>query len=287
MIGNLKTQKIHLQYSQEKLLDRHLAFRDLQKMKSARSTIHNGTKSRKNYIEQEKQILKQVANEINKSDQSATAVENFKSVINRLRGEPLAEPKADVIESYLTVESRKRLRDLKTDIQRKLDEKSSEAEKGTSTASIEVAIIDLTKDKQAILEVGMRNAGVEKQRVTDLIDGHDQLERLYLKEEELVLRNYLEDSEVDSALEARLQIGAYLTENRLLSYIKERASNDIIELKALQNQINNLNSGLPEETKDLLRNNMMTLGNARFRNIQTKAERLFRISRSARITAEK
>merc|ERR1711939_985418 len=126
-------------------------------MKSARSTIHNGTKSRKNYIEQEKQILKQVANEINKSDQSATAVENFKSVINRLRGEPLAEPKADVIESYLTVESRKRLRDLKTDIQRKLDEKSSEAEKGTSTASIEVAIIDLTKDKQAILEVGMRN----------------------------------------------------------------------------------------------------------------------------------
>ena len=125
----------------------------------------------------------------------------------------------------------------------------------------------------------MRNAGVEKQRVTDLIDGHDQLERLYLKEEELVLRNYLEDSEVDSALEARLQIGAYLTESRLLSYIKERASNDIIELKALQNQINNLNSGLPEETKDLLRNNMMTLRNARFRNIQTKAERLFRISK--------
>ena len=272
-------RKFTLQYSQEKLLDRHLAFRDLQKMKSARSTIHNGTKSRGNYIEQEKQILKQVANEINKSNQSATAVENFKNVINRLRGEPLAEPKSDVIESYLTVESRKRLRDLKTDIQRKLDEKSSEAEKGTSTASIEVAIIDLTKDKQAILEVGMRNAGVEKQRVTDLIDGHDQLERLYLKEEELVLRNYLEDSEVDSALEARLQIGAYLTESRLLSYIKERASNDIIELKALQNQINNLNSGLPDETKDLLRNNMMTLRNARFRNIQTKAERLFRISK--------
>ena len=272
-------RKFTLQYGQEKLLDRHLTFRDLQKVKLARATIHSGTKSRAQYVDLEKRILKKVASKIDQSNRAVKAVEDFKSTINRLRQQPLALPKVAVMEAYLTTESKNRLVDLRTDIERKQNEKDGEAEKGNPTASIEVAITDLTKDKQAILEVGMRNARIEKQRIDDLLAIHHQLDRLYLKEEELAIRNYLDDSDTESALQARLQIGAYLTEDRLLSYVKERAENDIVELKSLQKQIRSLNSGLPEETKDLLRNNMMTLRNARFRNIQQRAERLYRISK--------
>ena len=125
-------------------------------MRRARKTIHLGTQSFEQYVRQEKQILQKLTGEIGQSGQND--VEAFKEAINKLRKNPLALPVAPIVDSYLTIESRKRLGNLKIDIERKLSEKESEIEKGNSAASIEVAIEDLTKDKQAILEVGMRNA---------------------------------------------------------------------------------------------------------------------------------
>ena len=285
-------RKFALQYSQEKLLDRHLSFRNLQEMRVARKTIHLGPQSFEQYVRQEKQILQKLTGSIGQSGQND--VEAFKEAINKLRETPLALPVTPIMDSYLTIESRKRLGNLKIDIERKLSEKVSEMEKGNSAASIEVAIEDLARDKQAILEVGMRNAKIEKQRLDDLLLTHDKLDRPYLKEEELVLRHYLTSEDVQAVLDARQQISAHLTEKRLLAYVRERAKSDIIELESLlqrlrslntetgnQNrQLDSLNTSLPEKTRDLLRNNMLTLRNARFRNIQQRVERLYRISKS-------
>jgi hypothetical protein len=236
-------------------------------MRVARKTIHLGPQSFEQYVRQEKQILQKLTGSIGQSGQND--VEAFKEAINKLRETPLALPVTPIMDSYLTIESRKRLGNLKIDIERKLSEKVSEMEKGNSAASIEVAIEDLARDKQAILEVGMRNAKIEKQRLDDLLLTHDKLDRPYLKEEELVLRHYLTSEDVQAVLDARQQISAHLTEKRLLAYVRERAKSDIIELESLlqrlrslnteagnQNrQLDSLNTSLPEKTRDLLRNN--------------------------------
>ena len=76
----------------------------------------------------------------------------------------------------------------------------------------------------------------------------------------------------------REQIFGQLEEQRLLEMVKKRAKNDIVELQNLLNVLDRLDRDLDEEIKILLRDNLLTMRNARFRNLQKRVEKIARIS---------
>ena len=95
-----------------------------------------------------------------------------------------------------------------------------------------------------------------------------------------MLRHYLSNDEVEQAVEARSQIFAHFSEEIILSLVQRKAANDVVELNNLLNRLDSLNRDLSEETKILLRDNMLTLRNSRFRNLQSRVEKIARISKS-------
>ena len=126
----------------------------------------------------------------------------------------------------------------------------------------------------------MRNARLEKYRIESLLNHHASLSRPYLAEEALVIGHYMPDDVADRAMTVREQIFGQLEEQLLLEMVKKRAKNDIVELQNLLNILDRLDRDPDEETKILLRDNLLTMRNARFRNLQKRVEKIARISES-------
>ncbi len=270
------SRKFALQYTQEKLLDRHLDFYGLQQIKESRKIANRAAQPLNDYIDLERQMLERA---LAKIPDSAAAENLIKSAITQLATDPAFYPQQVISElnQYLSQPTVERLHRTQTGLQQKLREaKTTE----TDDASHTILVADFAKDKQSIFETALRNARLEKNRIRNLLRNHGELVRAYLAEEELVLRHYLSMEEVDQAVEARAQIYAHLSEEMLISYVQRKAANDVVELNNLLNRLNTLDRDLSEETKILLRDNMLTLRNSRFRNLQSRIEKIARISKS-------
>ncbi len=270
------SRKFALQYTQEKLLDRHLDFHGLQQIKKSRKIANRATKPLADYIALEREMLERA---LAKIPDSVDAENQIKSAITQLATNPAYYPPEVISElnQYLSQPTIERLHRTQTGLQQKLREaKTTE----TDDASHAILVADFAKDKQSIFETALRNARLEKNRIRNLLRNHGELVRAYLAEEEQVLHHYLSEDEVDQTVEARSQIFAHLSEEMLLSYVQRKAANDVVELNNLLNRLDTLDRDLSEETKILLRDNMLTLRNSRFRNLQSRIEKIARISKS-------
>ncbi len=269
------SRKFALQFTPEKLLDRHLDFHGLQRINRSRKVVNRATQPLANYIALEQQMLERALAKIPESSGDENLI---KSAITKFATDPSYYPPSIVSElkQYLSQPSVERLDHTQTGLQQKLREaKTTE----TEDASHAILVADFVKDKQSIFEAALRNARLERNRIRNLLRNHGELVRVYLAEEELVLRHYLSKDEVDQAVEARSQIFAHLSEEMLLSYVQRKAANDVVELNNLLNRLDTLDRDLSEETKILLRDNMLTLRNSRFRNLQSRIEKITRISK--------
>ena len=159
-------------------------------------------------------------------------------------------------------------------IDTQLRQRLTESEDPTDTT---ILIADILKDKQGIFEIALRNARLEQTRIQHLIATAGTLGREYLDEERLILENYLSEEEVEQALSLRSRIASHISETALLAIVKKRANADIIALENLFERLPRLDTDLDDETKVLLRDNLLTLRNARFRNIQSRVEKMLRI----------
>ncbi len=269
------SRKFALQYTPERLLDRHLDFHGLQRINRSRTVVNRATQPLANYIALEQQMLERALAKIPESSGDENLI---KSAITKFATDPSYYPPSIVSElkQYLSQPSVERLDHTQTGLQQKFREaKTTE----TDDASHAILVADFVKDKQSIFEAALRNARLERNRIRNLLRNHGELVRVYLAEEELVLRHYLSKDEVDQAVEARSQIFAHLSEEMLLSYVQRKAANDVVELNNLLNRLDTLDRDLSEETKILLRDNMLTLRNSRFRNLQSRIEKITRISK--------
>ena len=269
-------RKFALQYTQDKLLDRHLDFYGLQRIIAARKVVNRATQPLESYIATERQMLERA---LTKIPDSAEAENLIKSAITQLADNPAYYAPSVIAElrHYLGQPTVERLDRTQDGLQQKLREaETTEA----SDASHAILVSDFAKDKQSIFETALRNARLEKNRIRNLLRNHAELPRLYLAEEELALRHYLSKDEADQAVESRAQIYAHLSEEMLLAFVERKAGNDVIELNNLLNRLDTLDRDLGEETKVLLRDNMLTLRNSRFRNLQSRIEKIARISKS-------
>ncbi len=291
-------RKLMLRYAPANLLDRHLNFGDLKELIAARRIVSSANESLSNYINEEEQILKNIRDKITDIDSSSNF---FVESINKLNEDPLYQPDRTKLAFYISdtdlldlsslqrkillgssfSNSQKSNLDRFEDLNKEIQQKRALLMSEKPDPSISVLIEKLTKDKQNILESGLRNARIEARRIDWLLSSHANLSRGYLDEELLVLKHYLKDyEERKKAIEIRTQIAAHFTEQSLLAAVKERSESDIVDLQNLLGRLDQLNSSLDEETKGLLRDNMLTLRNSRFRNIQNRVEKIARISKA-------
>ena len=278
------SRKFALQYAQERVLDRHLDFHGLKAMKDARKVVdraRQANRSLEDYIVQENL---QLENALQRIPSDADFESPIKTSISRLRTQRDYMPD-DVEETFGPFLSRAilgRLKGIQTQLRQKVANVHETAGGGVIKESHAVLIEELTKDKQGIFEIAMRNARLERKRLESLLDGdwHASLNRPYFEEEILVLRHYLESDELETAIEARDQIVAHLEERRLLRFVKQKAREDIVELQNLWNGLDNFDRDFPDDIKILLRDNMLTLRNSRIRNIQSRVAILARFSKS-------
>ena len=272
-------RKFTLQYAQEKLLDRHLDFKGLERIKAARRVVSRAEKSLEAYIEEERQLLERTLVNI---PASTNAEDRIKSAITELSSKPDYIPKdfSDELKLFLNAATLKQFEIVQTQLHQKLEMMDPTTGTATSRELDQILIDDLTRDKQSILETAMRNARLERYRIESLLERHASLNRPYLAEEALVLRHYLSEDAADRAMKVREQIFGELEEQHLLEMVKRRAKNDIVELQNLLNILDRLDRDPDEETKILLRDNLLTMRNARFRNLQKRVEKIARISQS-------
>ena len=278
------SRKFALQYAQERVLDRHLDFHGLNAMKDARKVAHRAQQanmSLEDYIVQEKL---QLENALQRISSDADFESPIKSSISQLRTQRDYMPEdVDVIFGpFLSKSIMSRLKGIQTQLRQKVANVHETAGGGVIKESHAVLVEELTKDKQGIFEIAMRNARLERKRLESLLEGdwHASLNRPYFEEEILVLRHYLENDEAEAAIEAREQIVAHLEERRLLRFVKQKAREDIVELQNLRNGLDNFDRDFPDDIKILLRDNMLTLRNSRIRNIQSRVAILARFSKS-------
>ena len=272
-------RKFTLQYAQEKLLDRHLDFKGLERIKSARRIVHRAEKSLEAYIEEERQLLERTLANIPSSND---AEDRIKSAITQLGAKPDHVPDgfADELKLFLNEATLKQFEIVQSQLHQKLEMMDPTVGTATSRELDQILVDDLTRDKQSILETAMRNARLERYRIENLLARHATLNRPYLAEEALVLRHYLSADAADRVMTVREQIFGQLEEQHLLEMVKKRAKNDIVELQNLLNILDRLDRDPDEETKILLRDNLLTMRNARFRNLQKRVEKIARISES-------
>ena len=278
------SRKFALQYAQERVLDRHLDFHGLKAMKDARKVVdraRQANRSLDDYIAQEKI---QLENALQRIPSDADFESPIKTSISRLRTQRdyMPDDVDGIFAPFLSRAIMSRLKGIQTQLRQKVANVHETAGGGVIKESHAVLIEELTKDKQGIFEIAMRNARLERKRLESLLEGdwHASLNRPYFEEEILVLRHYLESDEAEAAIEARDQIVAHLEERRLLRFVKQKAREDIVELQNLRNGLNNFDRDFPDDIKILLRDNMLTLRNSRIRNIQSRVAILSRFSKS-------
>ena len=278
------SRKFALQYAQERVLDRHLDFHGLKAMKDARKVVdraRQANRSLDDYIAQEKL---QLENALQRIPSDADFESPIKTSISRLRTQRdyMPDDVDGIFSPFLSRAIMSRLKGIQTQLRQKVANVHETAGGGVIKESHAVLIEELTKDKQGIFEIAMRNARLERKRLESLLedDWHASLNRPYFEEEILVLRHYLENDEAEAAIEAREQIVAHLEERRLLRFVKQKAREDIVELQNLRNGLDNFDRDFPDDIKILLRDNMLTLRNSRIRNIQSRVAILARFSKS-------
>ena len=271
------SRKFALQYAQERVLDRHLDLHGLERMKDARKVVYRATQSLSAYMADERKLLEEVFGKIPTDGGTENRI---KEAIKQLTSAPAYAPKdfATELKFYLGGPTLKQLDIVQEQLRQKSAAFTQRAGTDASHEQDVVLIADLTQDKQGILEIAMRNARLERQRIQSLLKRHADLRRLYLTEEVLVLRHYLSEDAVNRAMDARAQIVSHLEEARLLEVVKKRARHDIVDLQNLLNALGHLDRDLDEETKMLLRDNLLTMRNARFRNLHKRVEKIARVS---------
>ena len=262
-------RKFALMWTPEKVLDRHLDLHSLNNAKKARSILNAATDTQESAVEKETQLLEKVLSQISDSQ---PIEDEIKTSIRKLKEIALSQEPSQLIYGgkYLSKAGVERLTTIDTQLRQRLAESEETVDTG-------VLIADLLKDKQGIFEIALRNARLERTRIQNLLATSETLGREYLAEEQLILENYLSASEVEQALDLRSRVAAYITEKELLATVKKRAETDLVALDNLLKRLPTLNTDVDEETKNLLRDNMLTLRNARFRNIQSRIEKMLRI----------
>ncbi len=264
-------RKFALMWTPEKVLDRHLDLHSLNNAKKARSILNAATETQESAVEKETQLLEKVLSQISDSQPEE---DKIKASIRKLKETALWKGADDgkllYSEKYLSKAGVERLNTIDTQLRQRFAESDDTVDTG-------VLVADLLKDKQGIFEIALRNARLERSRIQNLLATSETLGREYLAEERLILENYLSESEVQQALELRSRVAAYITEKELLATVKKRAETDLVALDNLLKRLPSLNTDVDEETKNLLRDNMLTLRNARFRNIQSRIEKMLRI----------
>lgn len=262
-------RKFALMWTPEKIMDRHLDLYGLNRAKAARKRLESATDSLPVAIQRETRLLEKVLTQIR---DSKPIEREIKKSIRNLKPPPIGQGTNTFIYGgkYLSKAGLERLNSIDT----QLRQLKTESEERTDSA---ILIADLLSDKQSLFEIGLRNARLERTRIQNLIERHATLERDYLEEERLILKNYLSTDEMEQALALRSIIAAHMTEAALLDVVTRRAKADIVALNNLIERLPSLETDPDEETKVLLRDNMLTLRNARFRNIQNRIEKMARI----------
>ena len=262
-------RKFALMWTPEKILDRHLDLHALNRAKSARKVLGDANESRETATQREKELLQKVLSQIRDSQ---PIEDEIKTSIRKLKDIAMVQVATGVIYDgqYLSVAGLERLGAIDAQLKQRLTESDD-------TSDSAILIADLLKDKQGIFEIALRNARLERTRIQHLLATHATLDRGYLDEEQLILKNYLSSDEVEEVLRMRSIVAAHMTEEELLAIVKRRAASDIVALDNLIERLPTLNTDLDEETKVLLRDNLLTLRNARFRNIQSRVEKMTRI----------
>ena len=262
-------RKFALMWTPEKILDRHLDLHALNRAKAARKVLGDANESRETATQREKELLQKVLSQIRDSQ---PVEDEIKTSIRKLKDIAMVQVATGVIYDgqYLSVAGLERLGAIDAQLKQRLTESDD-------TSDSAILIADLLKDKQGIFEIALRNARLERTRIQHLLATHATLDRGYLDEEQLILKNYLSSDEVEEVLRMRSIVAAHMTEEELLAIVKRRAASDIVALDNLIERLPTLNTDLDEETKVLLRDNLLTLRNARFRNIQSRVEKMTRI----------
>ncbi len=264
-------RKFALMWTPEKVLDRHLDLHSLNKAKKARSILNAAPEAQESAVEKEKQLLEKVRLQI---PDSKPVEDEIKEDIRKLKETPLWKGDKDgkllYGGEYLSKVGVERLNTIDTQLRQRFAESDDSVDTG-------VLVADLLKDKQGIFEIALRNARLERTRIQNLLATSETLGRGYLAEEQLILEHYLSESEVEQALDLRSRVAAYINEKELLATVKKRAETDLVALDNLLKRLPTLDTDVDEETKNLLRDNMLTLRNARFRNIQSRIEKMLRI----------
>lgn len=262
-------RKFALMWTPEKILDRHLDLHALNRAKAARKVLGDANESRETATQREKELLQKVLSQIRDSQ---PVEDEIKTSIRKLKDIAMVQVATSVIYDgqYLSVAGLERLGAIDAQLKQRLTESDD-------TSDSAILIADLLKDKQGIFEIALRNARLERTRIQHLLATHATLDRGYLDEEQLILKNYLSSDEVEEVLRMRSIVAAHMTEEELLAIVKRRAASDIVALDNLIERLPTLNTDLDEETKVLLRDNLLTLRNARFRNIQSRVEKMTRI----------
>ena len=262
-------RKFALMWTPEKILDRHLDLHALNRAKAARKVLGDANESRETATQREKELLQKVLSQIRDSQ---PIEDEIKTSIRKLKDIAMVQVATAVIYDgqYLSVAGLERLGAIDAQLKQRLTESDD-------TSDSAILIADLLKDKQGIFEIALRNARLERTRIQHLLATHATLDRGYLDEEQLILKNYLSSDEVEEVLRMRSIVAAHMTEEELLAIVKRRAASDIVALDNLIERLPTLNTDLDEETKVLLRDNLLTLRNARFRNIQSRVEKMTRI----------
>ena len=169
-------RKFALQYAQEKLLDRHLDFKGLERIKSARRVVHRAEKSLEAYIEEERQLLERTLANI---PASREAEDSIKDAITQLSAKPdhIPEGFADELKLFVNEATLKQFEIVQTQLHQKLEMMDPTTGTVTSRELDQILIDDLTRDKQSILETAMRNARLERYRIESLLARHASLNR--------------------------------------------------------------------------------------------------------------
>jgi len=261
-------RKFVLQYSQYKILDRHLTLREMERLKKARKTLANAQQTPEQYTRNEQQLLSKAYNGYTPKAQKVDSdAQLILSVQQQLEDNPLSssfnKQFSETLRYYLSADDLGKLEEARKELKR--EEKGSES---------------LEREQMNIINLALRNARREGERLNTLQQNSGTLNREYIEEEKLALKHYLSDEEFRSALEAREHLFAKFEEDRLILSVLSRAKNDIADLKTFLNQIDTLEVSLNNEQKQLLRNNLTTLRNSRIRNVHQKIDKMSRFNQT-------
>ena len=259
-------RKFALQYAQEKLLDRHLDLRRLDRMKRARKTLERASKT-KDYKAIEQNLIQKAYDQAASAEKNRLEIQTIKGIFEALKSDKKYDYLAkniDVLKLFISAKDLKRLKDVKKQI------------KGEKDESI---IDDLSSDEDNILKIALKNAEKEFARLENLQVIAGELAREFTGDEVRALKHYLSAAEFSEVREAHEQLFAQVEEERLFDIVRSRAKNDIVDLKSLLIEVDTIDKKLSEDQKRLIRDNILTLRNSRVKSIHTKIEKMSRMNR--------